>query len=1474
MAQTSPTKPKAMDASDWEKTLIDAGLEPASAKKHSTTFTDQKITIDSLSIIDRSMLSELGITAMGEALAIIKLGKSFTQSPTGSQSIAAKPPKLSSDMTSQQFRKFLIDWDVYIKMTNIITSKQTMQLYNCADDEVQTSLINTNSNFFKLHPDEALKEIEKIVTQKVNPLIHRLKFATLVQSSNEPISNFVVRLKSSANDCNFSCPKCTEDISETYIKDQFVRGVLNESLQTDLLAKAGTLTNLNHYVSHAETFEAAMRDQSNITTNSNEIAAIRLSTYRRHKQTPTPTTSQHTTCSGCGSKDHGAPGSNNRHRTCPAWGKTCTNCGKPNHFAKVCRLKDSIRNVADAEFADMDLVAHVTFDQKTNTYTSNTSAPNLQTIVATVSSFSPQPDPRPPRNIPPETIHKIDVFPDSGATICLCGPQHLKLMKLCKKHLIPSKKIIRAVGGSTLVCMGWVPIKFVIGGKCTKQALYVCDRIQRVYLSKIACIDVGILSPDFPLPSYPIIGSEAEVNSLNPNAIPFTPIPNHIPCPILPKETVLPSRPQTLPFPPLPENVPKLKQWLLDSFSDTAFRDDSFPTMTGPPAHIHLQENAIPRARHTPIPIPYHFKEAVEKSLWNDVARGIIAPVPVGTPTDWCATMVITPKKDGRPRRTVDYQYLNSQCKRETHHTSSPLQLAIQIPARTKKTVLDAVDGYHSVPLDEASQPLTTFITEWGRFMYLRMPQGYLASGDAYTRRYDDIIKDVPRKVKIVDDALLYDDSIEQAFFHTFDYLCIGAQNGIVFNKPKFQFCQDVVQFAGLQITTSGIAPSDSMLKSISEFPTPRNLQDARSWFGLVNQVAWAYSLGPLMQPFRDMVKGNAKSPFVWNESLEKAFHNSKQVIVNMVKDGITTFDLNRTTCLATDWSKDGMGFMLFQKYCQCSTEKAPICCSDGWRLVYAGSRFCTDAESRYAPIEGEATSIAWALDKCRLFVLGCPELIIVTDHEPLKGILGDRDLSKITNPRLFKIKEKTLRYRFKMQYCPGKWHKGSDAMSRYPATAAEILGIFRDRNANDTDIFTQKYDQSDLTIHIAVLQAITELDDPETISPDIIRRSGKTDENYIALQKIIQMGFPKKRSLLQPEIKEFWEVRKRLCTDNGLILMDNRIVIPKKFRKQILISLHSAHQGVTGMKARANETVYWPGMDASIRNYHANCMTCVNHSPSNPKEPIIFTPSPEWPFQHIVMDLCYVGHHTYLVCADRLTGWLIIYHLKPNQAKAEKLITICRSLFETYGAPDEISSDGGPPFSAHQFQRFLISWDVKHRVSSVAYPQSNGRAELAVKAAKRIIYGNTGPHGSINNDKAARAVLQYRNTPIQGIGLSPAQLLLHRRLKDSIPAQPSLYKPHPEWIKAAEQREEMLAQRNQKLSERYNISAHSLPHLSEGDRVAIQNQTNKLWSTTGKIVECLPNRQYKIRVDGSGRVTLRNRRFLRTFKLDSTVPR
>ena len=175
--------------------------------------------------------------------------------------------------------------------------------------------------------------------------------------------------------------------------------------------------------------------------------------------------------------------------------------------------------------------------------------------------------------------------------------------------------------------------------------------------------------------------------------------------------------------------------------------------------------------------------------------------------------------------------------------------------------------------------------------------------------------------------------------------------------------------------------------------------------------------------------------------------------------------------------------------------------------------------------------------------------------------------------------------------------------------------------------------------------------------------------------------------------------------------MLDRRIVIPVGFRGRVLRCLHAAHQGVSGMKARANETVYWPGMDASIRNHKESCSTCIRISPSQPKEPIVITESPDWPFQKIALDLFFVEEHAYLVCADRLTGWLMLYHLPPGQATALHLKDITRDIFQAYGVPEELSRDGGPPMHSHAFLDFLTRWKVDHRLSSVGYAQSNGRA-------------------------------------------------------------------------------------------------------------------------------------------------------------------
>ena len=72
--------------------------------------------------------------------------------------------------------------------------------------------------------------------------------------------------------------------------------------------------------------------------------------------------------------------------------------------------------------------------------------------------------------------------------------------------------------------------------------------------------------------------------------------------------------------------------------------------------------------------------------------------------------MVITPKKKGTPRRTINLSALTRTGIRS-------------VPANKLKSTLDCVNGYHGVELAEEDRHKTTFITEWGKYRYKRTPQ-------------------------------------------------------------------------------------------------------------------------------------------------------------------------------------------------------------------------------------------------------------------------------------------------------------------------------------------------------------------------------------------------------------------------------------------------------------------------------------------------------------------------------------------------------------------------------------------------------------------------------------------------------------------------------------------------------------------------------------------------------------------------------
>ena len=165
------------------------------------------------------------------------------------------------------------------------------------------------------------------------------------------------------------------------------------------------------------------------------------------------------------------------------------------------------------------------------------------------------------------------------------------------------------------------------------------------------------------------------------------------------------------------------------------------------------------------------------------------------------------------------------------------------------------------------------------------------------------------------------------------------------------------------------------------------------------------------------------------------------------------------------------------------------------------------------------------------------------------------------------------------------------------------------------------------------------------------------------------------------------------------------------------------------------------------------------------------------------------------------------------------------------------------------------------------------------MKAIKRLMRDNTGPRGELDNDAFARVLLMFRNTSMQGIGLSPAQIVFGRELRDTMPFKPGKGAMHKEWRVTAEDREKALDKRHVTCLEKLNRHAKELKELKVGQSVKVQNQAgnyDKRWARTGTVVEVGPGlRQYAVRMDGSRNVTLRNRKFLRTFNgvADDNIP-
>jgi len=213
-----------------------------------------------------------------------------------------------------------------------------------------------------------------------------------------------------------------------------------------------------------------------------------------------------------------------------------------------------------------------------------------------------------------------------------------------------------------------------------------------------------------------------------------------------------------------------------------------------------------------------------------------------------------------------------------------------------------------------------------------------------------------------------------------------------------------------------------------------------------------------------------------------------------------------------------------------------------------------------------------------------------------------------------------------------------------------------------------------------------------------------------------------------------------------------------------------------------------------------------------------------------VYADYFQLSGYYFLIIGDRLSGWTEIFKIK-HKSGSKGLCKALRRVFSTFGKPKDLSSDGGPEFSAAKTSDFLNIWGVTHTLSSAYFPQSNGRGEVAVRITKRLLEDHIGPDGSLDSDELVVALLQLRNTPDRESNLSASEVLFGRQLNDAMPVldkSVNLFENQQvrhHWRDNWDEREKAIRTRMVKTCEKLEQNSKELPALQRGEMVFIQNQ-------------------------------------------------
>uniref|UniRef100_A0AC34FD78 Reverse transcriptase domain-containing protein n=1 Tax=Panagrolaimus sp. ES5 TaxID=591445 RepID=A0AC34FD78_9BILA len=669
------------------------------------------------------------------------------------------------------------------------------------------------------------------------------------------------------------------------------------------------------------------------------------------------------------------------------------------------------------------------------------------------------------------------------------------------------------------------------------------------------------------------------------------------------------------------EQTEKLFETLNDYIDVISLHEFDLGRCTIPAPPIELTDETKPLASK-----PYRVPEKAKDIIYNYIQNMLLAGLMIVSTTQWLSNIILVKKANGKIRPVVDFRPLNNQT-RALHWPIPRIEELLQKAARHSWfSCVDLASAFNQLPLDPKSCKYTGVITEFGIFEFRVLCFGLRNGPASFANLMSEIFHDLQHIVTVYLDDLLIHTLIDDFLQHLKDIKIVLdrlRKYCLKLQPSKTKWLLRKVTYVGHEISRFGITPSQKHIEALLNYPPPKSLKAIKAFLGSTSFFRkFIDNYSKIVSPLNELLSKNRK--FEWTESQQYAFES---IIKELTKPPILqTPDYSKTFYLYTDASLAHLGAAIFQE--DIHKNLHPI--------AYA-SRALSDSETRLAAIEVEALAVIYSLEQFKYLCWGS-DVVLRTDHRPLIFLFDKQSTSAKLNRWLLKIMD----FHLKVEHTPGITNV-ADFLSRpYQALALE-----------------------EAPANIQIQEKAKHLNPVQELNQKLVKET-QNDKILARVYSAIQNGWTQ-AECKDPALQSFAAVRKDLIVRNGLILKNQRTVIPSSLQLQFLNLLHQSHFGITKMLKKARTMMWFPNIQKAIEEISQKCETC--NRISNTKKPAKPLPWPKAEGPWIRAHADFAGEFygfMWLIIVDSFSKFPFIFQMKSTTSA--DIIKALESLFDILG--------------------------------------------------------------------------------------------------------------------------------------------------------------------------------------------------------------